>query len=297
MVPQPATKCLVGGAINVPCCGQTLTVGRSKRHCPRDWDANYKFDPVRKTAKENNTMKFEAGDHVFIGRGPGGAVKHHAIVVSAEDNSGFMEIVEFGVFDKDGQKKVIAGTGLDSALAGKKFGEVRRSRVQKKSSEGTWQPAREPNNGNPTSRSPEEVTKAALFLLENGQKLLPKYHITMANGECFAQWCQTGEFSSGQADRLYGSVNKVQTVAKMLPVAAVVGGKKSSSKVTSSSGKNASGKASGAAATATATAAVAGIVTAATAMVEKRHAKVNEEWIKTKQILDAAYASHIGQSA
>lgn len=242
-------------------------------------------------------MKFEAGDHVFIGRGPGGAVKHHAIVVAGEDASGFMEIVEFGVFDKDGHKKVIAGTGLDSALAGKTFGEVRRSRVQKKSSEGTWQPAREATfkTGNPNHRPPEEVTKAALFLLEHGKTLLPKYHITMANGECFAQWCQTGNFASGQADKLYGSVNKVQAVAKMLPVAAVVGGKKSSTKVatTSTTGKN---SASSAAAKATATAAVAGIVTAAANMVEKRHNQVNEEWLKTQQILDAAYASHVGQT-
>jgi hypothetical protein len=231
-----------------------------------------------------NAMKFEAGDHVFIGRGPAGAVKHHAIVVTGEDHDGFMEIVEFGVFDRDGNKKVIAGTGLDFS-----HGEVRKSRVQKKSGEGTWQPAREEGKtGNP-SRSQEDIVKAALFLLENGKSLLPKYHLTFSNGECVARWCQTAEFSSGQADKLYGSVKQVQTVVKMLPVAAAVSSK---TQKTSTSAAVA-----GSAQKATVTAAVAGIVTAASAMVDQRHAKVNEEWVKTKQILDSAFASHVAQQS
>jgi Lecithin retinol acyltransferase len=236
-------------------------------------------------------MKFEAGDHVFIGRGPAGAVKHHAIVVTGEDNDGFMEIVEFGVFDRDGNKKVIAGTGLDSAFAGKTFGEVKKSRVQKKSAEGVWQPAREEGKAGSPSRPQQDVVKAALFLLENGKNLLPKYHITFSNGECVARWCQTGEFTSYQADKLYGTVKHVQTVAKMLPVAAVVSSKTKTSTTASTGAKTATGSAQ----KATVTAAVAGIVTAASAMVDQRHAKVNEEWVKTKQILDSAFAAHVAQ--
>ena len=227
-------------------------------------------------------MKFEAGDHVYVGRGPAGAIKHHAIVVTAEDKDGWMEIIEFGVFDKEGNKKVIAGTGIDNALAGKHFGEVRKNRVKNKSSDGTWRPAKEEkkSSGENTTRSPEEVTKAALFLLEHGKGILPKYHITLANGECFAQWCQTGHFASGQADKLYGSVQKVQTVAKMLPVAAVATGKKTATGKTSTAGK---------ATKAAASTAVAGAVTAAAAMVDKRSNQVHQEWVKTNKALDEAY--------
>lgn len=230
-------------------------------------------------------MKFEAGDHVYVGRGPAGAIKHHAIVVTGEDNDGWMEIVEFGVFDRDGNKKVIAGTGIDNALAGKNFGEVRKNRVKNKSSDGTWRPAKEEkkNGKNTATRSPEEVVRAAMFLLEQGKGLLPKYHITMANGECFAQWCQTGNFASAQADNLYGTVQKVQTVAKMLPVATVATGKKTST---------ASG-AKGKTAQAAATAAVAGAVTAASKMVDQRTNQVHNEWVKTNQALDEAYQAYM----
>lgn len=233
-------------------------------------------------------MKFEPGDHVYIARGPAGAIQHHAIVVTGEDAEGFMDIVEFGVFDKDGNKKVIAGTGFDFST-----GEVRKSRVQKKSADGTWQPAKEEGKNGKTSRSQEDIVKAALFLLENGKNLLPKYHLTFSNGECVARWCQTGDFSSPQADKLYGGVKQVQTVVKMLPVAAAVSNKTKTSTAAATGGTKTT--AAGSVQKATVTAAVAGIVTTAAAMVDQRHAKVNEEWVKTKQLLDSAFASYLAQ--
>jgi hypothetical protein len=72
---------------------------------------------------------FQAGDHVYIGRGLTGTVKHHAIVVAAEDKAGWFQIVEYGVFNADGSKKLIAGHVLEVV---KENGDVRRCRVNAK---------------------------------------------------------------------------------------------------------------------------------------------------------------------
>lgn len=220
---------------------------------------------------------FQAGDQVCISKDPTGTVKHHAIVVTAETADGWMEIVEYGVFDKDsGKKKVFVGHGLD--VLGKDKAEVRKNRVN--TGDEKWREV-EYKKRDASVRPPADVVRAANFLVANGANLLPKYHITFSNGECVARWCKTSNFSSGQADKLYGSVTKAEKVSRVLPVASAVSGKSRSAS---------SGKSSSTSSTSLATVAMA-VGSMVVSNVDKRREQVSKEWEKTNQILDDAYAS------
>mmetsp|Transcript_1204 Transcript_1204/g.1629 ORF Transcript_1204/g.1629 Transcript_1204/m.1629 type:complete len:231 (-) Transcript_1204:84-776(-) len=225
-------------------------------------------------------MKFTAGDHVCLPRGHTGTIKHHAICVTSETSDGWMEIVEFGVFDQNGKKKLIAGHGLD--ILGLEKGEVRKNRVNTKQEAWrvvTYSSSNFNKRDTAAVRPDAQVVNAAIFLLNNGSKLLPPYHITFANGECVARWCKTGRFESIQADNLYDGVNKAEKVSRVLPIASMATKKKSASSATQ---KKSGGAALGAAAIAT-------VVTAAGSMINNRKEKVANEWGKTNLLLDQAY--------
>lgn len=223
-------------------------------------------------------MVLKAGDHVCLARGP---VKHHAIVVTDEKSDGSTEIVEFGVFDETGTKKLVAGHELVNMLSREKS-EVRKNLVNTK--EDKWKLVSY-NRRDTTVKPAAEVVKAAMFLLEKGAAVLPAYHITFANGECVSHWCKTGKFESGQADKLYDSVNKAEKVARVLPVANAVKSKGTKTKAsTSSSSSKTKGKAGAAA--------VAGVVAAVGTMLHNRQEKVEESWQKTNGLLDEAFAGY-----
>lgn len=200
-------------------------------------------------------MGFQPGDHVYIGRGLTGTVKHHAIVVAAEDSAGWFQIVEYGVYNPDGSKKLIAGHALEVV---KENGDVRRCRVNAKKE--SWRLASE-QNGN-SAQTPAQVVAAAMFVLEN-KNLLPPYHITFCNGECVARWCKEGTFASGQASKLYNKISKASNDRAVPTI--------------------------GAASTKVATMAVA-----VGAFVGKRHLQVGNTWAQTNQLLDEAFASYGG---
>lgn len=199
---------------------------------------------------------FQAGDHVCIGRGIAGAVKHHAIVVQAQEKDGWMEIIEYGVYNEDGSKKLVAGHALDMA---KEQGDVRRCRVNAKKE--SWKLVN--HKGESGIQSNEKVVQAAIFLLNN-KNLLPKYHMTFSNGECAARWCKQGMFTSDQASNLYDKISKA-TKAKAAVGAAT---KKSSTKMST-------------------------VVVAASALVGKRQDQVSNSWVKTKQTLDQAFSVYV----
>mmetsp|Transcript_3043 Transcript_3043/g.4968 ORF Transcript_3043/g.4968 Transcript_3043/m.4968 type:complete len:207 (+) Transcript_3043:73-693(+) len=203
----------------------------------------------------------QSGDHVCIARGLTGTVKHHAIVVAAEDSSGWAEIIEYGVFNADGTKKLIAGHALDTA---KERGDVRRSKVNAKKEK--WRLVENSSNGS-SGQTPQQVVEAATFVLDN-KTLLPAYHITFCNGECVARWCKQGDFSSGQASKLYSQIGKV-TKDRALPITSA---KKSDKKLST-------------------------MVVAVGAFVGKRHEQVGNTWAETKRVLDAAFASYGGVAA
>lgn len=246
-------------------------------------------------------MPFLPGDHIFIRRGPAGKslVKHHAIVV-ATVSADTVEIVEHGVYNKDGTKKWVAGTGI--ALTEEK-GEVKRRTIQLNEETG-WTAAQ--NLADPYH--PNAVVARALFVLNNAT-LLPPYHLTYCNGECVARWCKTGKFESSQAKGLYDKVG-VAINEKVAPamdtsgsvVSRAIAPKPASASNTDNDARPTSPtklegtQAKAASAIKRASDKVVGAVKSVGAMVESRQQGVFEKWTKTNDILDSAFAKESNKS-
>jgi len=142
-----------------------------------------------------SAQSFQPGDHVYFSQG---GIKHHAIVVKAK-GAGGVEVLEFGAFGGPGDV-ILSLTGLAEAE-----GEVRRKAIN--TVDGDWELV-EYEKGDPQLRLPSQVVAAALFLEENSD-LLPPYHLTSCNCECFARWCKRGEFTSGQSKGFYKAVEAI----------------------------------------------------------------------------------------